>query len=762
MPLIIVESPAKAKTISQFVGKEYTVKASVGHIRELSDAKKNDQDKKLEIAGVDIDNGFEPIFDITSGKKDVVKELKKLAKANKFDILFATDSDREGEAISWHLAQVLDIKDMSQIRRLEFHEITKKAIQEAVEHPRELNMNLVSAQRARQVLDRLVGFKLSPVLWKVMSNYHLSAGRVQSPALALICDREDEIEKFVPQEYWEIEGEFVDKAVKKPVSTWIKEDGKLGDADEFTKFLIADEYKEKENALRLKFSLSQGAKLPKTVASEEDSRQLTVTALQNTEYSIVDVAEKTEKSSSRPPFTTSTLQQAASSVLGYNPKLTMQLAQRLYEGVEIDGRSVGLITYMRTDSTALSQESLAAARKYIQSNFPNYLPDSPKFYKSKTRNAQEAHEAIRPVDPLLTPAQLKGKIDPKQLKLYELIWKQMVASQMTDEIRQRLTFQAENVSKDMFTGSVAWTTHLGFKALTGEKVVTENTLNIAKDQKIHLADLLFHQSFTKPPSRYSQASLIKKLEELGIGRPSTFATIISTLQERQYVEVGNGSQMKPTTLGRKINQLLKENFSEVTSSELTAEMEEELDKISRGETEYRQMLGDFWWDFKKNVESKSAVITENRDAYKTSQSDVKCPTCNGSMELKLGRFGEYFQCVEHKEHQFPKNFKEYEETLVKARTDYASQAEGKKCTECGKDLIVRVSKSSLNPYIACPDYQVGNKHTVMPINYGPCPKCAEEGRKGDKAGVLVLRKGFRGKKYIGCSLDSKVCGYIQK
>ncbi len=768
--LIIVESPAKAKTITKIVGSNYVVKASVGHIRSLADTKIGADNNKLEIAGVDIPNHFSPIFEVDPEKLAVVKELKKLAKASP-EILFATDSDREGEAISWHLAQVLDIKDLSKIKRLEFHEITPKAIKEAISHPRVLNISLVEAQKARQVLDRLVGFKLSPVLWQVMGNYKLSAGRVQSPALALICQKEEEIERFISQEYWDIQGLFHKNDTKIALKqTWVFDrDITSGlknteDSDTITKILKAN-YEKIENPLLLKFSKSQGKKLPKDIENSEICQKLTSSIHQAPTFKVVSAQTSSEKSSPRPPFTTSTLQQAASSALGYNPKMTMQLAQRLYEGIEIDGAPTALITYMRTDSVNLSQESIESARAFIGKNYPQYLPSTPRYYKGKTRNAQEAHEAIRPIDPSLTPSQLYGKVDPKQFKLYELIWKQMVSSQMTDEIRERLSFELENSKLDQFTGSVSWTVQAGFKAVTGEKLASKTEIALSLNQVVHLGSLIFTQSFTKPPSRYSQASLVKKLEELGIGRPSTFASIISTLQDRDYVEdrsVTGTNQMIPTTLGQKIYEILKENFAQVTSSDLTAKMEEDLDSISRGEEDYEKMLNDFWWNFKQDVEDKTALITQNKDKYKTSASDELCPTCNSAMDLKIGRFGEYLQCQATKEHQFQKNYKEYEKTLLEAREKYAAQTVGKKCEECGQDLIVRVSKSSLNPYIACSEYKVGNKHTVSSVNFGPCPKCLEDGRKGDTQGVLVKKKAFRGKSFIGCSLDKTVCGFVQK
>lgn len=738
--LIIVESPAKAKTISKIVGSSHVVKASVGHIRGISDTKKSLDGRSLEINGIDIDNHFTPIYEIDKGKTEVVKELKKLAKASKNGILFATDSDREGEAISWHLAEVLGVKDKSKVQRLEFHEITQKAIEEAMAHPRNLNLQLVSAQKARQVLDKLVGFKLSPVLWNTMGNFKLSAGRVQSPALHLICEREKEILSFKPQEYWEINGLFDPQKCDKSKENWLNEDSE-------------NDYKPKEGLLRL--TKIKGEKPPTIIESKENLINWVDSVSSHTEFKVVSVSEKTERSSTRPPFITSTLQQAASSKLGLTPKITMQLAQKLYEGVDINGEPTALITYMRTDSVNLSAESVEAARKFIQKNYKEFLPDKPKYYKSKSRNAQEAHEAIRPVNPLLTPSELTGKIEPRMIKLYELIWKQTIASQMTDEIRLRISFDLENSRKDQFSGSIAWTTHLGFKALTGEEVSTKPKSSYQEGEKLYLHEIFYSQKFTKPPSRFSPASLIKKMEELGIGRPSTYATIISTLQDREYVE-NKQNTMFPTVLGIKINDLLSENFTEVTSPVMTANMEEDLDEISRGAKDYEQVLSDFWWDFKNKVETKSEQLKQEKNKYKSSQTDLLCPTCQAKMELKIGRFGEYYQCMDHKEHIFAKNFREYEIALREARSVYNKQTEGKICTECKKDLIVRVSKSSLKPYIACPDYQVGNKHTVIPVNYGPCPKCHKVGRDG----VLILKKGFRSKSFIGCSLSKETCGYI--
>ena len=743
--LIIVESPAKAKTISHIVGSEYTVMASVGHIRGLSDEKKTKDGKTLEINGIDIQDNFHPYYVTDPKKVDVVAKLKQLVKTNPV-VLFATDADREGEAISWHLAEVLGFKDKSKIKRLEFHEITPKAIKEALANPRHLNQELVAAQQARQVLDKLVGYKLSPVLWNTMGNYHLSAGRVQSPALHLVCLREDEIEAFVIEEYWEIEGEFVQQ---KNSSANLK------------LHLLDDESTPKDKTNQTwKFTKVAGQKIPNPISSQKQMQELVSSPLKNTEFKVEKITPKDEKSSPKAPFTTSTLQQSASTRLGFAPRQTMQLAQKLYEGVEIGGRSTALITYMRTDSTNLSADSVAVAREWIGKNHPQALPSSPRIYKSKSRNAQEAHEAIRPINPGLHPDSLKGKIDSSLHRLYTLIWQQMVASQMTDEIRQRYVMDLENSNQDAFAGSLAWTISPGYKLVTGEEYTLTPKELLKEGQSLFLENILAFQKNTRPPSRYSPASLIKHLEEAGIGRPSTYATIISTLQDREYVVIENNS-MKPTPLGRKIDKLLFENFKEVTSSELTAEMEDSLDDISNGEKQYAQVLSDFWFPFKKEVEEKSAVIKEQKDDYRSSQTDVACPTCNSEMTLKIGRFGEYFQCKEHAEHQFPKNFREYAIALDEAREKYNSQLNGRVCAVCSKPLIIRVSKASLKTYIACPDYQVGNNHTVLPISLGECPRCALAGRKNSDAGVLVMKRGFRGKSFLGCSLPAEICGFIE-
>jgi DNA topoisomerase-1 len=746
--LIIVESPAKAKTISKIVGKNHTVKASVGHIRKISDDRKTKDGRKLEINGIDIDKKFTPIFEVDPGKKKVVSELKKLAKAAKDGILFATDEDREGEAISWHLAKVLGIEPKD-VKRLVFHEITKSAITEALKNPRDLNAEMVSAQQARQVLDKLVGYKLSPVLWKVMSNSRLSAGRVQSPALRLVVEREKEILAFVPEEYWEIYGAFQTASVTDTVSTLIlnTDEGKSQvkkriDEEDFLKLVSVD-----------------GKKAADILKDQKGGESARDKALSDNVYTVVQVSDRQETVRPKAPFITSSLQQAASSRLSMTPRQTMRLAQKLYEGIDIDGSPTALITYMRTDSTNLSSESLSATRSFISKKYPNYLPEKARFYSSKSKNAQEAHEAIRPTDPLRTPDSLKAKIPQPEWKLYDLIWRQTIACQMTDQKRQRYTFDLENSAKALFRGSVAWTTHAGFKAIWDPSVREEeqqaHNVSFTEGSKMNLSELLTLQNFTNPPSRYSAASLIKKLEELGIGRPSTYASIISTLNDRQYVET-NGGSMKPTTLGMKVSDLLTDNFSEVTGSQFTAEMESNLDKISRGEETYEKLLEDFWWNFKRHVDGTQDAVADMRTKYAKSETDVIDPKHGDKMVLRVGRFGEYYQNPKHPEVMYPKNFRELAVAEKEAHEKFDSQAEGLKCEECGKPLIVRVSKSSLNPYIACPDYRVGNKHTVMPVTYGDCPKCKAEGRNGK----LIKKKSRKGEMLV-CQLPKSECGYSE-
>lgn len=699
--LIIVESPAKAKTIAKIVSNQHVVKASVGHVRQLSDKNTAPDGRKLEISGVDIDNNFQPIFEVVSGKQKVIAEIRTLGKKFNNQILFATDSDREGEAISWHLSEILGISDKTQVKRLEFHEITPKAIWQAINNPRPLNLKLVEAQQARQVLDKLVGYKLSPVLWTVMGNYKLSAGRVQSPALCLICEREKEIANFVSQEYWEIKGRFQTTAVTQVNFHWLKEGSRDWPTD--------------TEQVWFKPTKIGGQILAAKPNSQTEVESWLKGIEQYPEYRVVSVTEKTKIIATKPPFITSTLQQAASSKLGFSPKLTMQLAQDLYEGMEIDGSPVALITYMRTDSTNLASDFIEQSRQLIKQQYPEYLPAKPKIYPTKSRNAQEAHEAIRPTDPWLTPASLRGKLPPRHWKLYDLIWKQTIASQMTEEVRQEVNVVLVNTRQDEFVGTLSWTIHPGFKSIWEENVQPADTPALPKmGEVMYLSDLFCVQKFTQPPVRYSPASLIKKMEELGIGRPSTYATIISTLYDRGYVE-NNPKTLIPTSLGMRINDLLVENFPLVTSSQMTAKMEADLDEISQGRLDYTHFLHNFWWDFKQLVDTKAQELKQNRQKYQVLETDVVCPKYGDRLVLKTGRYGEYYQNPNHPECIYPKNFREYAAALQQAEAEFGGIIQGLVCQECGKPLAVRVSQSTLKPYVACPDYKVGNKHTVVSL-----------------------------------------------
>lgn len=740
--LIIVESPAKAKTISKIVGSEYKVKASVGHIRRISNDKKTKDGKTLEINGIDIDNDFEPIFEIDEAKKTVVAELKKLAKNEKV-IYYATDFDREGEAISWHLSEILGVKDKSTIQRLEFHEITKKAILEALANPKALRVDLVEAQKARQVLDKLVGYKVSPLLWRAMGKNNLSAGRVQTPALKLLVDREKLILAFIPEEYWLVKGIFNKDQQSLVINNSTEKE--IKDSD---KTLL-------DNGLYLELSSYNAKKIDK-INSFDQVTNILSDITKDLDYEISKVSNKKTTVKPKAPFTTSTLQQSASSNLGYVPKNTMRLAQKLYEGLDIDGSPTALITYMRTDSVNLSVDAVDSIRSFIKQEYPKTLPEKANIYFTKAKNSQEAHEAIRPVNILLTPASLKHKLDSELWKLYDLIWKQTVACQMLEEKRELMSIELSNQYECLFSGSVSWTVFEGFKVLFPELIVKKpDNINFKEGENLNLNILNLFQKFTQPPGRYSQASLIKELEELGIGRPSTYASIITTLQDREYVE--KGAQMKPTILGIKTLELLEKFLPNLVSAELTATMEDKLDAIANGKDNYKSTLELFWKPLKATVDQEMGNIGGIRQEFSTIATDELCPTCNSPTDLKLGRFGDYYQCKTVVEHRFAKNYREYDQALVEAREKYNEQTIGKKCEKCGKNLIVRVAKASLNTYIACPDYLVGNKHTVTSINFGACPEC----QKNNREGVLVKKKGFRGTSFVGCSLDKTACGYIK-
>ncbi len=587
--LVIVESPAKAKTISKFLGKNFKVAASMGHVRDLPKSQ----------LGIDIENNFTPKYITIRGKGAIIENLKKEAKdADK--IFLATDPDREGEAISWHIAQLLNL-NIEEPCRIEFHEITKNAVQTALKSPRSIDLNLVDAQQARRILDRLVGYKISPLLWKKIKR-GLSAGRVQSVAARLICDREREIEAFVPEEYWSI--------------TAI-----LSDEKNFTKF-EAKFYGTKEDKVELK--------------TKEDVDK--VLAALSEEYTVDKIKTGVKKRNPSPPFITSTLQQEASRKLGFTAKKTMLIAQQLYEGVEIKGEgSVGLITYIRTDSTRVANEAKAEVYKYIVEKFGKEYANPGANYASKKANVQDAHEAIRPTSIYRDPESIKDSLTPDQYKLYKLVWSRFIASQMAPAIYDTVSMDIVN-NGYVFKASGSSIRFLGFMTVyvegTDIQEEEEKTVPVLQEgTKLLLKELKPTQHFTQPPPRYTEASLIKELEEKGIGRPSTYAPTISTLLERGYV-VKDNKNLKPTELGFIVTDALKEFFTKIVDVKFTAEMEEQLDKIEEGQAKWYEVVQEFYNDFYKTLKIAEEQMEEIDIKEEVEVTDIKCELCGRPMVIK--------------------------------------------------------------------------------------------------------------------------------
>lgn len=630
MKLVIVESPAKGKTINKYLGSDYQVEASYGHVCDLPS--KN--------GSVLPDNDFEMKYEVSAKSTAHIKKLCDLAKKSD-EIILATDPDREGEAISWHVINVLRdkkaVKKDAIISRVAFNEITKKAVQEAISKPRQIDQNLVDAQQARRALDYLVGFNVSPVLWRKLPGAR-SAGRVQSVALKLICSREEEIEKFKTQEYWDIFA-GLSSSQKKNFS------GKLTVAD--------------------------GEKLEKfSIPNELTATQIVDKLGTYDSFTIADIEKKLQKRNPQPPFTTSTLQQEASRKLGFSTKKTMQLAQKLYEGVDIGTETVGLITYMRTDGVYLAQDAIDNARNFISKNYGEpYLPKSPRQYKAKSKNAQEAHEAIRPTNMDFTAEKLSSTLEKDMLRLYELIWKRTIASQM--ESAELETVSADITSHDKlynFRSSGTIIKFDGFYKLyregkddeedeDGEKILPPLTVG----EKIDVKDITPNQHFTEPPPRFNEASLVKKLEELGIGRPSTYASIISVIQDREYVKLEK-KRFIPEERGRLVTAFLTKFFTKYVEYDFTANLEEELDRIAEGEVKWKDVLGSFWEGFNLNVQAASEIkITDVIDSLDIMLEDHlfpnrgegdprKCPSCDqGRLGLRIGKFGAFIACSNYPE-----------------------------------------------------------------------------------------------------------------
>ena len=635
--LIIVESPAKANTIKKFLGGNTKVVASMGHIRDLPKSK----------LGINIENNFEPEYINIRGKGDLIKELKTDAK-NAKKVYLATDPDREGEAIAWHLSNILNV-DEKKVTRVTFNEITKTAVQKAIKEPRDIDINLVDAQQARRVLDRIIGYKISPVLWKKVRR-GLSAGRVQSVAVKLIVDREEEIEKFIPEEYWNIYAELLDEKTNKKFEA--KFYGKAGKKQEIHS---------KEEVDKILFAIKKAT------------------------YIVEDVKKSEKKRTPAPPFTTSTMQQEASRKIGFSIKKTMSVAQGLYEGVKIqDKGTVGLITYMRTDSTRISEEARATAKTYITETYGKDYYEN-RYYKTN-KEAQDAHEGIRPTYAELEPEKIKDSLTKDQYKLYKLIYNRFMASQMVSAIYDTMSVTI-NANDYTFKANGQNLKFKGFMTLyvegTDGKEEKEAGMlpELIQDEIVKLEKIEPKQSFTEPPARYTEASLVKTLEEKGIGRPSTYSPTITTILERRYIEKEQ-KQLLPTELGKIVNKLLCENFADVINVEFTAKVETEFDNIAEGKENWKKMIEEFYGPFEENVErvEKELEHVELVDEV----SDIPCDKCGRMMVYKYGRFGKFLACPGYPE---CKNTKPIVETIEEP------------CPKCGGTIQVRKAKNKRKYYI---------------------------------------------------------------
>ncbi len=691
--LVIVESPAKARTLAGILGSEYDIRSSVGHVRDLPKSR----------LGVDVDNGFTPRYIVPKEKKAIVEEIKKAAGAAD-EIYLATDPDREGEAISWHLVEAAELQGRRH-QRVVFHEITPEAVKEAFRHPRPIDLHLVDAQQARRVLDRLVGYKVSPILWKKIHR-GLSAGRVQSVALRMVVEREREVQGFSPQEYWTI-----DVDLSKP--------GAEGDA--FTARLAGLIHKKKIE-----------------IGNKDDAERIT-NALRSAAHNVLDVKKRPQTRRPAPPFTTSTLQQDASRRLGFSAKRTMAVAQQLYEGIELPGEGqAGLITYMRTDSTNIAESARQEARGYITSRFgADFVPPAPRRYR-RGKLAQEAHEAIRPTSVAREPASLRQTLHRDQLRLYTLIWQRFVACQMADALFDQTTIEVEShpvnaKERYLLRATESVLRFPGYQQLyremidgeSEEEATSAKLPSLEAGDELRATDVRPAQHFTEPPPRYTEASLVKALEENGIGRPSTYAPILSTLQDRGYVHRENRALI-PQELGFVVNDLLVEHFAEVFDVGFTAAMEEELDDIARGKEAWEPVVRQFYDPLQAKVESAE-------DAPRVEElTDVLCEKCGKPMLKRWGRYGQFLACS-----GFPdcKNTKPLKEDEAEA------QATDETCSECGSPMVVKAGR--FGKFLACSRYPdcKGTKPLLTKVGVA-CPKCG---------GDIVERRTRRRRMFYGCA-----------
>ena len=687
--LVIVESPAKAKTIKKYLGNGYEVIASMGHVRDLPSAR----------LSVDVKNNYEPKYAVIKGKEKLINELK--SAAQKSDAVFlATDPDREGEAISWHLAYILGL-DLDDNDRIEFTEITKTGVENGMKNPRKIDMDLVNAQQARRVLDRLVGYKLSPFISQKIRR-GLSAGRVQSVAVKIIVDRENEIRRFVPKEFWSIDAKFIPKGSRRVFSAALygTKDGKL------------------------------------EISSQQEAEKI-LADLQDAEYTVTKVKNGTRKKSPAPPFITSTLQQEASRKLGFQSRRTMKAAQELYEGVEVAGMgAVGLITYMRTDSLRLSNDAVAAAAEYIKTAYgERYLPAKPRFFKSRS-NAQDGHEAIRPTMPNVTPDRVKGSLTSDQYKLYKLIWERFTASQMSDCIQKTTQADIEGAGY-VFKASGYKVDFNGFTVLyvegKDESEDKEKELPaLEKDMSVKAKEVLPNQHFTAPPPRYTEASLIKALEENGIGRPSTYAATITTITSRDYVK-REGKALVPTELGEVITKLMCERFPKIVNVKFTAQMEDSLDTVENGNVKWQELIDDYYKQLEQSLKKAKTEMEGVKLTLEEDKTDLICDLCGKPMVVKYGRYGKFIACSGYPE---CKNIKKIAKDI------------GVACPKCGRKIIEKKTRKG-KIFYGCEGYpECDFVSWNEPVNE-KCPLCSS----------ILFRKKDKNKT-IYCAAEG--CGYVKK
>lgn len=687
--LVIVESPAKAKTIKKYLGTDFEVIASMGHVRDLPPSR----------LSIDVKNGFKPKYEVIKGKEKLVEDLKKLAKKSD-DVYLATDPDREGEAISWHLAYLLGL-DLDKKNRVEFNEITKTGVSNGMSNPRSIDIDLVNAQQARRLLDRLVGYKLSPFLSQKIRR-GLSGGRVQSVAVRLIVDRENEIKAFKPEEYWTIDAKLIPKGSRKAFD-----------------------------------SVFYGDENGKIKIDNQEQADKIMEAIRDADFSVISVKNGVRKKSPAPPFITSTLQQEASRKLGFRSKRTMRVAQELYEGVEIEGMgAVGLITYMRTDSLRISNDAVSEVTDYIRQTYGDkYLPSKPRFYKTRA-GAQDGHEAIRPTMPLLNPDKVKSSLSLDQYKLYKLIWERFTACQMADCVQK--TTQADIKANDYIFKTSGYKVDFdGFTALYVEGKDTDDEKEsqlppLEQDMPLKVKEVEPNQHFTQPPARYTEASLIKAMEENGIGRPSTYAATITTITDREYV-MRDSKVLVPTELGEVTTKLIKERFPKIANIKFTAQMEKELDNVEHGDEEWISLLSGFYDDFENTLKKARNDMEGVKYQLKEDETDFTCEKCGRKMVVKIGKYGKFIACPGYPE---CKNIMKFVNEI------------GIKCPKCGGEIISKKTKKGKEFY-GCNNYPTCDFASWYEPTTEKCPNC----------GQMLFKKKGKKTTYF-CNAEG--CGYEKK